>query len=187
MRPSTAAPALALLAALLLAQQAAAQVALQPASVDTNFHPPNLQAVSDNNPQTMMVSQRSIGKGEWIRVTVGSPGRPVTADGVRVLQHDQRHCDSCRIDYTAQEEPSADGDWTALQVAVSGPTLFLSLQQRPVRHVRLVATAESPNRRWHIKDIVVYGAAQGTGGAKMMRSTHSTFEQRQQKMVALGA
>jgi hypothetical protein len=136
-----------------------AQVAVVPAAIQTNFNPPNLQAVGDDNPQTMMVSQRSVRRGEWIRVSVGSPGAPITADGVRVVQHEQRHCESCRIEYTAVDDPAQDSQWTPLQAAVSGPTLFLSLQQRQVRHVRLIATQDSPNLRWHVQDIVVYAAS----------------------------
>ncbi len=152
------APLLLVLVVLLRCSPGTAQQAVAPARISTNFNPPNLQAVGDDNPQTMLVSQRSVKQGEWIRIAVGSPHIGIIADGVRVVQHEQRLCEHCRIEYTDAEDPREDSDWTTLQIPIAGPALFLSLQQRRVRHVRLIAVKDSVNVRWHVKDIVVYAS-----------------------------
>ena len=41
---------------------------------------------------------------------MGSPGDPIIADGVRVVQHEQRRCEKCRIEYTAAEDPTEASD-----------------------------------------------------------------------------
>ena len=91
-------------------------------------------------------------------------GAPVAVDGVRILQHEQRHCAGCRLELTRVEDPAVgcadDGCWTAVSV-VKGPAIYLSTRQQLVRHVRLKATEDAPNTRWHVKDIVIYGAASG--------------------------
>merc|ERR1711969_149617 len=151
-------PALALLPLL----PGGAVVELRPSSVVASFNPPRLDALTDNNPQTMMVSQSAIRSGDWVRLTVGAPGAPVAVDGVRILQHEQRHCAGCRLELTRGEDPAVgcadDGCWTSVSV-VKGPAIYLSTRRQLVRHVRLRATEDAPNTRWHLKDIVIYGAA----------------------------
>ena len=55
---------LQLLTLLTLPAQPGVVQAVVPAAIRTNFNPPNLQAVGDDNPQTMLVSQRSVKEGD---------------------------------------------------------------------------------------------------------------------------